>query len=74
LNNVRYSLSIIKLPDVTSEELENIRFTAWKEGFEARRKKLDVDRHKKFEELEEYQTVGFKYQTDDGRRAAEPHL
>ena len=61
LNNIRYSLSTIKLPDTTPEELENIRYTVWKEAFEERRKRLSGERHKKFEDRKEYETVGFKF-------------
>ena len=74
LDNVRYSLSTIKLPDTTPEELENIRYTVWKEHFELRRKKLNAQRHKKFEDREEYETVGFKFQQNNDERARQPHL
>lgn len=74
LDNVRYSLSTIKLPDTTPEELENIRYTVWKEHFELRRKKLNSQPHKKFEDREEYETVGYKFQENSDQRARQPHL
>jgi radical SAM superfamily enzyme YgiQ (UPF0313 family) len=72
LTNIRYSLSTIKLPDTTPEELENIRYTVWKEAFEERRKRLQGDRHKKFEDRKEYETVGFRFLRDRQLRENEP--
>jgi anaerobic magnesium-protoporphyrin IX monomethyl ester cyclase len=73
LNNIRYSLSTIKLPDTTPEELENIRYTVWKEAFEERRKRVAGDRHKKFEDRKEYETVGFRFLNEQRRHDGIDH-
>lgn len=63
LDKIRYSLSTIRLPDTTPEELEDIRKTVWQEAFEERRQLLfqrSENRHRRFLDIEEYETFGFK--------------
>lgn len=62
MNDVRFAAAKLKLPDTTPEELERIRRETWLEAFMEKRKKRDSyadDRFIKFEDIEEYENVGF---------------
>lgn len=62
INNIRFSVTSIKLPDTSAEELESIRRTVWHEAFEERRRKMNAkhaERHHKFTDTSEYELVGF---------------
>lgn len=63
VEQMRFSRANIRLPDVTSEELEGFRRTVWLEAFEARRKSLDVlvhDQRQRFTDVKSYETAGFR--------------
>lgn len=63
LDQIRYALSVIRLPDTTPEELESIRHSVWMEGFEHRRRNtvtIGAGPVKKFVNVEDYERSGFK--------------
>ncbi len=63
VNNIRFSTTNIRLPDTTGEELETIRRTVWHEAFEERRQRVNshvTNRHHRFSETKEYETIGFR--------------
>lgn len=64
VNNIRFSTSVIKLPDITPQELEDLRRTVWREVFEEKRRKMQVmageDRKKKFTDRIDYELAGFR--------------
>lgn len=64
VNNIRFSLAAIKLPDTTTEELNELRRTVWRESFEEKRRKMQVlegeNRKRKFIGREEYELAGFQ--------------
>jgi len=62
VNNIRYSVSHIKLPDMTSEELENVRRNVWLEykGRKLAEQPADLDAYKIFKSVEEFSNLGFK--------------
>lgn len=64
VNNIRFSTAVIKLPDTTPEELEELRRVVWREAFEEKRRKMEVlagdDRKKKFTNREDYELAGFR--------------
>jgi radical SAM superfamily enzyme YgiQ (UPF0313 family) len=62
VNNIRYSVSHIKLPDMGAEELENVRRNVW---LEYKARKLaegppDPDAYKVFRSVEEFSNLGFR--------------
>lgn len=64
INNIRFSLTCIKLPDTTPQELEDLRRTVWREAFEERRRRMEVlegdGRKKRFTDRVDYELAGFK--------------
>lgn len=62
INDIRYSVSHIRLPDMTSEELENVRRSYWMEH-KARKIAEGAGRQdamKRFGSVEEFSNLGFK--------------
>jgi radical SAM superfamily enzyme YgiQ (UPF0313 family) len=62
VNNIRYSVSHIKMADITPDELEAIRTSYWQEH---KAKKLaegpkHADAHRVFTTVEEFSNLGFK--------------
>lgn len=61
-HKVRYALSTIRLPEISPEQLEDLRHEAWKHGFEERRKRMSsfvTERRKAFQSIEDYESAGF---------------
>ena len=63
LNNIRFSVASITLPDTTPDELEGIRRSVWLEAFEEKRRrmaeKIPGQRQRRFSEVQDYELVGF---------------
>lgn len=64
VNNIRFSVASIRLPDTTADELEGIRRTVWQERFVEMRQRLadekQDERKRRFSGLREYELVGFQ--------------
>jgi radical SAM superfamily enzyme YgiQ (UPF0313 family) len=63
MNDVRYSFSSIKLPDVSTQELESMRRTVWREAFDERQRRLaerGAPKHRHFVDRQTYEAAGFK--------------
>lgn len=62
VNDIRYSVSHIRLPDISPDELENIRRSYWAEH---KQRKIDemagrTDTYRRFSTVEEFSSAGFK--------------
>lgn len=64
VNNIRFSVASIRLPDTTPDELEHIRRSVWQERFIDMRERLaerkQDERKHRFSGLKEYELVGFQ--------------
>ena len=71
LSNICFGKSVIKLPDTTPEELEDIRRLVWRQAFEKRivieeqerarlKAGIDTDVMHRYRSVGEYETLGFK--------------
>lgn len=62
MENIQFSKSNIKLPDLSPQELEAIRSDVWHEEFDKKRKKMEIEnqkRHNRTEDADVYETAGF---------------
>ncbi len=63
LENLQFSMSNIKLPDITPDELEALRRDVWHEEFTKKRENMKVstqNRHSRHENVDAYEEVGFQ--------------
>lgn len=61
VDKIAYALSAIRLPEVTPEELEEMRHTAWSEAFELRRANAPVTtKFRKYDDIRSYERGGYK--------------
>ncbi len=68
LNNIRYSTASLRLPDVSPDELEDIRRSVWRDSFMDKRERLAKEKpeelSRRFTGLREYELVGFQSLAD----------
>ncbi len=76
INNIRFSIASIRLPEVDPLELEQLRRTMWQKAFEQKRQRLARDvpkeRRTQFLSAREYELVGFKSLQKDVRETPAP--